>query len=584
MADGEEAEIPYQVKYEGAEEAEEFLKKDEQANATISYSNGDTYGGSYLNGLRHGEGCYTFSSQKGCYTGSWAAGKKDGKGEFKYPDGARYKGFWKADKRHGKGTYYYAINDIYSGDWVEGKKSGHGSYVNAADGSKLIGTWVEGKMTEGDWEMSGATYSGKFENGQPCGKGSMKFIVEETLAHVEEGEYVDGTWVCSAKEKIELEKKYHSDRRAYQDYESDKDYPDFSGSNTWMSKVMTPELYEKFRGRVTKNGYTLDMAIQTGVDSPNSESKMMVGITAGDEESYTTFSEIFDPVISESHGNYPAEFKHPTSLEANEITHQGFEEKYVTFSHVRASRSVRGFCMASFASRAERRKVENLLKEAATTLEGPAGTYESVVEMSEERQEELVGKNLLFDKPIQPRLVSAGLARDWPDGRGIYISEKENYTIWVNEQDHCQINSMSNNGNMQETFERFCSACNGLEEEIKKLGHEYTHNEHLGYLNSCPSNIGTAMRAGCHVKIPLLSKHEKFGEITSNLRFQTCAVNAASEEGVFDVFNAVCLGLSEVLIMQYICNGIDKMIELEKALENGEDISDRIPESMAMPW
>lgn len=31
-------------------------------------------------------------------------------------------------------------------------------------------------------------------------------------------------------------------------------------------------------------------------------------------------------------------------------------------------------------------------------------------------------------------------------------------------------------------------------------------NERLGYILTCPSNLGTGLRAGVHVKLPLLSK------------------------------------------------------------------------------
>jgi len=579
----EEAEIPYQVQYDGAEETEEFLTKD--GKAKISYPNGDIYEGTYLNGLRHGEGSYTFANQKGCYTGSWVAGSKDGKGEFKYPDGSWYKGCWKQDKRNGKGTYYYANGDIYCGDWVMGIKMGHGSYVNKADGSKLVGSWVDGKMSEGDWEMSGATYTGKFENGQPVGKGSMKFIVEETLAHVEEGEYVDSKWVCSSKNKIALEKKYRSDRRAYQAYDSQKDYPDFKNSNNWMSKCMTPDIYEKLRNVMTKNGYTLDMAIQTGVDNPSDADCMAVGITAGDEDSYSTFKDIFEPIIAGRHNGYPADFQHPTCLDAAELKHEGFDEQYVMSSYVRMSRSVRGFCLPSFCSRGERRKVEAVFQDVSAGLanyrDDLSGHYESFAEMSEERLEELLGKSFIFDKPVTPEMISSGLARDWPDARGAFLGDKENFLLWVNEQDHCRIISMEKNGNMKEAFERICSACNGMEEELKKLGFEYMHNDHLGYLSSCPSNLGTAMQAGAQIKIPLLSKHEKFGEILSNLRLQK---SGTSEDGVVDVSNSDRLGFSELQLVQKFCTGIDTIIQLEKALESEEEIADRIPEPISTPW
>lgn len=45
-------------------------------------------------------------------------------------------------------------------------------------------------------------------------------------------------------------------------------------------------------------------------------------------------------------------------------------------------------------------------------------------------------------------------------------------------------------------------------------------NEHLGYILTCPSNLGTGLRAGVHVKLPNLSKHEMFGEVLKRLRLQ----------------------------------------------------------------
>merc|ERR1712130_711611 len=39
-------------------------------------------------------------------------------------------------------------------------------------------------------------------------------------------------------------------------------------------------------------------------------------------------------------------------------------------------------------------------------------------------------------------------------------------------------------------------------------------NEHLGYVLTCPSNLGTGVRAGVHCKLENLSKHEERAEST----------------------------------------------------------------------
>lgn len=59
-----------------------------------------------------------------------------------------------------------------------------------------------------------------------------------------------------------------------------------------------------------------------------------------------------------------------------------------------------------------------------------------------------------------------------------------------------------------------------IEEIFKKAGHPFMWNEHLGYVLTCPSNLGTGLRGGVHVKLANLSKHAKFEEILTRLRLQ----------------------------------------------------------------
>ena len=55
------------------------------------------------------------------------------------------------------------------------------------------------------------------------------------------------------------------------------DFPDLSCHNNWMSKCLTPAIYSKLKGVTTKSGFTLDQAIQTGVDNPGHPFIMTVG-------------------------------------------------------------------------------------------------------------------------------------------------------------------------------------------------------------------------------------------------------------------------------------------------------------------
>ena len=55
---------------------------------------------------------------------------------------------------------------------------------------------------------------------------------------------------------------------------------------------------------------------------------------------------------------------------------------------------------------------------------------------------------------------------------------------------------------------------------IYDAGKEFMWNEHLGFILTCPSNLGTGLRAGVHVKLPKLSTDDRFKDILLKLRLQ----------------------------------------------------------------
>ena len=150
----------------------------------------------------------------------------------------------------------------------------------------------------------------------------------------------------------------------------------------------------------------------------------------------------------------------------------------------------------------------------------------------------------------------------------------------MNEEDHLRVISMEKGGNMKEVFRRFCVGLQKIEAVFKKHNHGFMWNEHLGYVLTCPSNLGTGLRGGVHVKLPKLSTHAKFEEILTRLRLQkrgTGGVDTASVGGIFDISNADRLGSSEVQQVQMVVDGVKLMVEMEKKLEKGEAIDGMTP-------
>ncbi|NWR22471.1 KCRU kinase, partial [Agelaius phoeniceus] len=358
------------------------------------------------------------------------------------------------------------------------------------------------------------------------------------------------------------------------------EYPDLRKHNNCMASNLTPAIYARLCDKATPNGWTLDQCIQTGVDNPGHPFIKTVGIVAGDEETYEVFADLFDPVIQERHNGYnPRTMKHVTDLDCTKIKFGQFDERYVLSSRVRTGRSIRGLSLPPACTRAERREVEKVAVDALSGLTGDlAGRYYRLSEMTESEQQQLIDDHFLFDKPVSPLLTAAGMARDWPDARGIWHNHQKTFLIWINEEDHTRVISMEKGGNMKRVFERFCRGLKEVERLIQERGWEFMWNERLGYILTCPSNLGTGLRAGVHIKLPLLSKDSRFPKILENLRLQkrgTGGVDTAAKGGVFDISNLDRLGKSEVELVQLVIDGVNYLIDCERRLEKGQDI--RIP-------
>ena len=71
-----------------------------------------------------------------------------------------------------------------------------------------------------------------------------------------------------------------------------------------------------------------------------------------------------------------------------------------------------------------------------------------------------------------------------------------------------------------------------------------------------------------------------FAQILKNLRLQkrgTGGVDTAAVGGTFDISNADRLGFSEVELVQFVVDGVNLLVKMEKALEKGESIDDLMP-------
>ncbi len=173
---------------------------------------------------------------------------------------------------------------------------------------------------------------------------------------------------------------------------------------------------------------------------------------------------------------------------------------------------------------------------------------------------------LFFCREGDRFLEACGLNRDWPNGRGIFHNKEKTFLVWVNEEDQLRIISMQPGADIYSVFERLSRGAAQIERAVK-----FAHDEHLGFITSCPTNLGTAMRASVHIKLPRLSKEwHKFQAIADKYYVQIRGIHgehSESADAIYDISNKRRLGRSEKDLVQDMYDGVKAMIQAEKQLE-----------------
>merc|ERR1712141_991603 len=340
-------------------------------------------------------------------------------------------------------------------------------------------------------------------------------------------------------------------------------FPEIKSTHSLTAKHVTKEKWDKLSGIVTKtSGFTLAKAIAVAVEFDNQH----CGIYAGDEDSYLDFADVFDPLICEYHG-LSADFKHTSDMDATKITANVNPDVPVHSCRIRVGRSIQGFGLSPGITKQQRVDVEALMKNAFAKLEGDlAGSYYALTGMEEGVRQQLVDDHFLFVSG-DPNLKVAGMERDWPEGRGIFHNATKTFLVWVNEEDQLRIISMQKGGDVKGVFERLARGIKAVGDSVKaESGKDFLLSPKFGYIPSCPTNLGTGMRASVHVDLPGWTKDsvDKLKERCEALCLQPRGTRGESggQTGVtYDISNKHRLGYSEVQLVQTMIDGVNTLYQ-----------------------
>jgi creatine kinase len=328
----------------------------------------------------------------------------------------------------------------------------------------------------------------------------------------------------------------------------------------------------------------LEKCARTGVENPDSG----LGAYAMTPDDYKTFSKFFDPLIRDYHGA-AKDAVHVTDWDASnvgdngvlDVTKLGLKELSM---RVRVGRNLKKFNLPGNMDKEERVRFEESMLPAFEKLIGMKEYGGSIYSLtpefsggkanpnliSQEKYQELVDAHIMFkDMDADPYLKSAGIASDWPYGRGCYVSDDKQFIIWFGEEDQLRIMVMKTGTMLNEVFDRLREALKTVE-SIE--GIEFATNKSYGYVTSCPSNLGTGMRASVHIKVPNLTSDgtdTKAKEVCKPLGLSVRGTGGEhtpiGKDGTIDLSPSARLFIKERDIIAKLYEGIQKLMEKENA-------------------
>ncbi|MCX7829033.1 MAG: hypothetical protein N2315_07505 [Thermanaerothrix sp.] len=182
---------------------------------------------------------------------------------------------------------------------------------------------------------------------------------------------------------------------------------------------------------------------------------------------------------------------------------------------------------------------------------------------------------------VENRQMSRALAMGGP-GRSVLLDLKGIVSVMINEEDHVRLQVLLGGLNLREGW---CVAKSLLD----RMGEDnFAFDGDLGFLSSCPTNVGTGLRASVMVHLPALARLGRMEAVSDECQKLGLVVRGAFGEGtpshgaIFQISNQVTLGPSEEELEEKTTGVVRRLCEEEKRAREvlretaGENLEDGV--------
>jgi protein arginine kinase len=227
----------------------------------------------------------------------------------------------------------------------------------------------------------------------------------------------------------------------------------------------------------------------------------------------------------------------------------------VISSRIRLARNVVGFPFLTRCSRHQRIMLEAKSRDAILNAQlAPKMLYVNLEESPE------IDRQLLVERHLISKHHAAA------DGaRGVAISDNEQVSIMVNEEDHLRIQVLRSGLQLEEAYEEINAIDDKLEQRL-----DFSFHPRFGYLTACPTNVGTGIRVSVMLHLPALKLTGEIEKVFRAAKDMRLAVRGLYGEGseasgdFYQISNQTTLGRNEQdILSDFKHTVIPKIIDYE---------------------
>jgi protein arginine kinase len=237
---------------------------------------------------------------------------------------------------------------------------------------------------------------------------------------------------------------------------------------------------------------------------------------------------------------------------------EGLDADIVISSRVRLARNLQD---QPFPMLATDSQLEQIIEKVEQAMQDEEFKQQANFEMVRMDALTPLQKRVLMEK----HLISPNLLGESRKG-AVILSENEAISIMVNEEDHLRIQCLFPGLQLKEAWEVANKVDDILEKHI-----DFAFDEQRGFLTSCPTNVGTGIRASVMMHLPALVLTQQINRILSAISQVGLAVRGLYGEGseavgnLFQISNQITLGQSEMEIIDNLTSVARQIIDQERA-------------------